>query len=48
MTDFLRLRPLHAVCHCGQPHARDEACSERRVLLGLIIIVLVSAGTIAA
>ena len=38
MTDFLRLRPLHAVCRCGQPHARDEACSERRVLLGLMAL----------
>lgn len=38
MSDFLRLRPLHAVCRCGQPHARDEACSERRVLLGLMAL----------
>ena len=38
MTDFLRLRPLHAACRCGQPHARDEACSERRVLLGLMAL----------
>ena len=38
MSDFLRLRPLHAACRCGQPHARDEACSERRVLLGLMAL----------
>ena len=38
MSDFLRLRPLHAASHCGQPHARDKACSERRVLLGLMAL----------
>ena len=38
MSDFLRLRPLHAAYRCGQPHARDEACSERRMLLGLMAL----------